>query len=480
VGVLPLLGALAVSLDSPARHGTCDRSRGMVSHGNESGAPSRIRLRRGLDLRIPGAPAGAIEPAASAQRVALLGDDHPGLRPVLAVTAHDRVHLGQTLFTDRRRPEIRWVAPAAGVVRSATLTEARRLHSLVIEVEDGAEREYPRRDEGAIRDLGREGVVQALLEAGLWVALRTRPYGRIPSPAERPHALFVRAIDSEPLSASVAPVVADRPQDFRAGLAALAQLCEAPPFVCVAAGDRPPVDGLGVRVVEFAGPHPAGLVGTHIHHLAPVGEGRTAWYVGYQDVLAVGALLRRGRLDPERVVALGGPAVLRPRCLRTRLGAAIDELVAGELSRGPCRVISGSPLSGRAAAPDEAYLGRYHDQVCALPEPTAHAERRVARWLRAATRWLPPLPRRRRFTTALHGTPGPMLPIERFERVAPLDLHVAALLRALAVGDAERAATLGALELEEEDVALASYVCPGKLDYGPLLRASLDALEAGA
>ncbi len=53
---------------------------------------------------------------------------------------------------------------------------------------------------------------------------------------------------------------------------------------------------------------------------------------------------------------------------------------------------------------------------------------------------------------------------------------MAPLLRALVVGDAQAGARLGCLELAEEDLALVSFLCPGKLDYGALLRALLDAI----
>jgi len=54
------------------------------------------------------------------------------------------------------------------------------------------------------------------------------------------------------------------------------------------------------------------------------------------------------------------------------------------------------------------------------------------------------------------------------------------LLRALITGDVERSEALGCLELDEEDVALCTFVCPGKYEYGPLLRAMLDRIEKEA
>jgi Na+-transporting NADH:ubiquinone oxidoreductase subunit A len=233
--------------------------------------------------------------------------------------------------------------------------------------------------------------------------------------------------------------------------------------------------------VRFEGPHPAGLVGTHIHHLCPVSAARRVWHIGYQDVIAIGALLGTGRNDPERVVALGGPHVLRPRLLRTRLGASTEDLVRGELLPGESRIVSGSALSGRRALHPAAFLGRYHEQVCALPVLPAGSTRRRG-WLvprPGGARRVPPWRRPTSWTAEMHGPRRAMLPLDLFDRVVPLHLPIGLLLRALAAGDVESAERYGALELEEEDLALCSYVCPSKLEYGSLLRRVLGEIEAG-
>jgi Na+-transporting NADH:ubiquinone oxidoreductase subunit A len=265
----------------------------------------------------------------------------------------------------------------------------------------------------------------------------------------------------------------------------LAQLTPGTVYVCKAAGAPVGVPSVErVAVEEFAGPHPAGTPGLHIHRLDPVDHGRTVWHVGYQDVVAIGRLIASGRLDVERVVALAGPGIARPRLLRTRLGASIDELAAGELRPGEQRVLSGSVLDGRVATGEvHGYLGRHHVQVSALPEGR---ERRMFGWI---------APGRDRYslwgvvaghfakggglplTTSTNGGRRAMVPIGGYERVMPLDLMPTFLLRALLTGDIERAEALGCLELDEEDLALCTFVCPGKHEYGPLLRQMLDRIE---
>jgi Na+-transporting NADH:ubiquinone oxidoreductase subunit A len=444
-----------------------------------AGTDVPIRLRRGLDLPIPGAPEQVIHAASRPHTVGFLVDDFPGLRLSVQVQMGDRVRTGQTLFTDRRRPEIRFNAPATGSVVAIERGDTRNLVAVVLEVDDDEYISFAPATEAQLGDASREQIVERLLETGEWVGLRTRPLGRIPDPGAVPDAIFVRAMDSQPLAADAAVVLGERADDLRHGLTALARLTDGPVFVCASPGTRPTLPQESrVRLVEFEGPHPAGLVGTHIHHLLPVSASRRVWYAGYQDVLAIGHVLRTGRLNPERVISLAGPLVRRPRLLRTRLGASSEDLVRDELEPGDCRVISGSVLDGRRAARPGGFLGRYHEQICAIGE---REPPRPRAWLvpgRRHGRRVPAWRGRGSWEAAVRSPSHAMLPLDVFERVVPLRLPISLLLRSLAANDFTAARTYGALELEEEDLALCSYLCPSKLEYGALLRGALHDLEA--
>jgi Na+-transporting NADH:ubiquinone oxidoreductase subunit A len=400
------------------------------------------------------------------------------VRCSLAVQPGDRVRLGQTLFTDLRRPELRFTSPASGIVAEVERAEMRRMVAVVIEVDGDDAVSFPAFGAQSLANLDRQTVTAQLLESGDWVALRTRPFGRIANPGTTPGAIFVRAMDTNPLAADAGVVLRERGDDLDLGLTTLSRLCDGPVFVCTApdAGLAVP-DRERLHLVAFDGPHPAGLVGTHIHQLFPVTDARPVWYAGYQDVLAIGHLFRTGRLDPERVVSLAGPLVRRPRLLRTCVGASTEDLVRDELEPGDCRILSGSILSGRRAAAPGSFLGRYHEQICALP---AREDPRASAWLvpgRLGARRAPPWRRLPGWGGALHGRPQAMLPLDTFERVVPMRIPVALLLRSLAAGDADAARAFGALELEEEDLALCSFLCPSKLDYGSLLREALRDIE---
>ena len=442
-----------------------------------------IRIRRGLDLPIDGAPVQKIEPAAAVRRVALLGPDYLGLRPTMSVSVGDRVRLGQPLFTDKRNEGVIFTAPASGVVSEIVRGAKRLFQALVIDVaaDESDAVTFPA---GAAAGLNRDEVRRRLIESGLWTAFRSRPFSRIPSPGSVPHSIFVTAIDTQPLAAEPELVI-DRYRDaFVAGLTALTALTDGPVFVCTRGDSRVPGQAVPrVRFEQFVGPHPAGLPGTHIHFLDPVHAKKSVWHLSYADVISIGHLITTGRILTERVVSIAGPQVRQPGLFTTRLGASLSELTAGGLGAGENRVVSGSVLSGRQADPPYDYLGRYHLQVSVLAEGR---DRELLGWQRpgwnkfSVTRiyvgsWL--RGKRFRMTTNTNGSARAMVPVGTYERVMPLDMLATPLLRSLITRDTDQAQALGALELDEEDLALCTFVCPGKYEYGEILRDNLQRIE---
>lgn len=457
-------------------------------------APSRTRrvdiprLKKGLDIPITGAPEQRIEDAQPVVSCALIGSDYLGLKPKMEIAEGDRVKLGQPLFRDKRFPEVAFTAPAAGLVRSINRGPRRVLESVVVDIDDSAGAvEFFSCAASDIPGLTRDRVVKTLLESGLWPALRTRPYSKIPDPETEPQALFIQAIESAPLAADPALVIAEAPEDFANGVRLLAKLTGGDTYVCRRTGAAiPEVEADGVVTAGFDGPHPAGLPGTHIHFLHPAAADRVVWTIHYQDVIAVGALFRTGRLPTGRVVALGGPAAKRPRLLRTRVGAALDQIAAGEDAVRPTRLISGDVLTGRAAKEPFTYLGRYHHQITLMPDASP---REILGWLlpgvnkfaTARVHWRHLLGRIGEalpMNTSLNGSARAMIPVGLYEDMIPMDLLPTQLLRAILVMDTEMAQALGVLELDEEDLALCTYICHSKYEYGMALRNCLNKIEA--
>jgi Na+-transporting NADH:ubiquinone oxidoreductase subunit A len=449
------------------------------------------KIRKGLDLPITGEPEQRIENAPQPRHVALVTDDYVGMKPTMLVAAGDDVRRGQALFEDKKTPGVRYTAPASGRVAAIHRGARRALQSVVIQLDSG---ELAGGSDGVSfaaytgknpRELSREQARDLLLESGLWTSLRMRPFSKVADPETSPHSIFVTAMDSNPLAPAVDVVLAGKEAAFERGLQAVARLTDGPVYVCKQAGSavRAPSDGR-FRVEEFQGPHPAGTVGLHIHLLDPVDRHKVVWHVGYQDLIAIGRLFGEGVLDVERVVSLAGPLVRRPRLLRTRRGASTIDLAQGELGEGEARVISGPVFSGRTASGSVfGYLGRYHQQITVLREGR---EREFAGWLSLGfgkystiNTFISKLIPGKKFalTTSANGSHRAMVPIGMYERVFPMDILPTFLLRTLLVGDLEKAEELGVLELDEEDLGLCSFVCPSKVEYGPLLRQVLTIIE---
>lgn len=445
----------------------------------------RIRIRRGLNIPISGAPEQRIDDANPVGWVALVAKDYQGLRPQLMVEVGDRVRLGQPLFSDKSNPGVVFVSPGCGEVVAIHRGERRSLQSVVVRLEGDEEERFASHDRGALTTLDPHEVRELLLASGLWTSFRTRPFGKIPAADASPHSIFVTAIDTNPLSADPHVVVSERAQDFSDGVAVISRLTGGKVYVCQAPGNELDLPKLeSVTPATFEGPHPAGLPGTHIHFLDPVSENKSVWHLSYQDVIAIGSFFTSGRLSMERIVALGGPVIRRPRLIRTRIGASTEDILHDEVEPTDCRVISGSILDGRRAAGRARYLGPYDLQISVLHEDRS---RHFLNWLapginkyssiRAFASALRPRSHQFSLTTSQNGSPRAMIPIGNFEKVMPLDILPAPLLKALIVHDTETARALGCLELDEEDLALCSFVCCSKYEYGSYLRYTLDLIE---
>jgi len=443
-----------------------------------------IKITKGLNLPIAGAPSQQLSEGVAVKRVAVLGEEYVGLRPSMMVKEGDRVLKGQPLFEDKKNPGVCFTAPASGTVSAIYRGERRVLQAVVIEVEGDESIAFPRFAPDDLAHLPRETVEQQLLASGLWTSLRTRPFSKAPAPGSTPAAIFVTAMDTQPLSADPQPIIFSHRDAFNAGLTVLTRLTSGRVHVCQASGGKLGGHPVGqVKFNEFTGPHPAGLAGTHIHFLEPVSLKRQVWHLNYQDVIAIGKLFVEGELWTERVIALGGPQVKTPRLLRTHQGASLDELLAAELCDGENRVISGSVLSGTHAQGPHAFLGRFHLQVSVVQEGR---EKELFGWVMpgkdkfSITRTtLGHFLKHKlfRFTTDTNGGERAMVPIGNYERVMPLDILATPLLRDLLAGDTDSAQALGCLELDEEDLALCTYVCPAKYEYGPVLRDVLTRIE---
>lgn len=444
-----------------------------------------IVIKKGIELPISGAVADdSIHQLPTQALYAVIGDDYLGLRPTMMIAVGDKVREGQALFEDKKNPGVLICSPVSGEIEDIVRGERRRLLAVTIRPDESLEPiRFTQFDEDALAEISAEQVREQLQKSGTWSLLRQRPFDKTPKIDATPQAIFVNTMDSNPLAVNPMLAFADREADYQAGLTVLSKLTAGSVHVVHEPKTKlPQTSAQHVQYHAIDGIHPAGLVGTHIHFIDPVSANKTAWHLNLQDLLAIGHLFRTGYLDNERIISIAGPGVKNPQFVKTRIGVSLTHVLKDNIAEGEQRIISGSIFAGRQTDAETAFLGFYDKQVVVLPEgresiflefmrPGMNSYSRTRAYL---GRFLKkPLP----FTTSMQGSPRPIVPFGIYDEVMPLDILPTLLLKALIIKDTDTAVQLGALELAEEDVALLTYVDPGKHDFGAILRENLEQIE---
>ena len=439
-----------------------------------------IKLKKGLDLPIEGIPTQEISEGPKLSRVALIGDDVVGMKPTMEVKPGDKVKIGDLLYTDKKTEGVRYTSPASGEVVEVNRGAKRAFQSVVIKVEGEDYTSFTSHKGSDASAYSKEEAQALLLESGMWPSLRQRPFSSVAKPSTTPSSIFVTAMDTHPLAAKPSVVISRHEDAFKTGLAILAKFATV--HLCSAVDENIPTVP-EVSESKFSGPHPAGLVGTHIHYIDPVGMKKFVWHTNYQEVIAIGKLIETGKLFTERVVSIAGPAARNPRLLTTTLGADLTELVKEETHEAnEVRTVSGSVFGGRTSVEKFNYLGRFHHQVTLLTEGR---HREFLGWHSPGfdkfsvkpiyvSRFLS---KKFGFSTDTNGSHRSLVPIGSMEKVMPLDILPTQLTRYLCSTNLEMCVSLGVLELDEEDVSLLTFVDPCKNDFAPLLREKLATIE---
>lgn len=443
-------------------------------------------IKKGMDLPISGEPVQEVRQSEPIKHVALVGDDYIGMKPTMFVKQDDWVRTGQPLFSDKKNEGVHFCAPGCGRVVAINRGAKRKFESLVIELSGDESIHFFEPSMESATDMDAARIKDILLESGMWSSFRTRPYGKIPAVDTTPASLFITAMDTSPLAANPRVVISRNQKPYQLALQILRNFLRVPIHYCCETTDLMAAEKLdGVTYYTIKGPHPAGLASTHIHFIDPVHEEKTVWHIDYQEIIALGKLFTTGMLATERIVSLAGSMVLKPGLVNTRIGASLEELCDGELLDGKLRILSGSVLCGRKAEGMVSFLGKYHNQVSVIEDSSG---RSFLNWLSPGSKRFSIIPlftsalqKRLRlpFSTALWGGKRAIYPLGTYEQVMPLDIIATSLLKAISLGDTEKSKDLGCLELIEEDLALCSFVCPGKNEFGQSLRQVLTAIERG-
>jgi Na+-transporting NADH:ubiquinone oxidoreductase subunit A len=436
-----------------------------------------IRLKKGLDIPLKGAAEKSLAGEINSYRFGVKPIDFPGLIPKLEVKPGDQVKAGSALFHDKLHPEIKFTSPVSGTVLSVERGERRKMLEITVDKNGIDFIDFGKADPSA---LTREKIIDRLLASGLWPAVRQRPYHIIAKPGNIPKSVFISGFDTAPLAPDYDFIIKNSQAIlFSTGLKAVSKLTGGK-INLVLNNEKSVLNNTpGVEISYFSGPHPAGNVGVHIHHLDPVNKGEVVWYINLQDVISIGRLFTEGIYKPERIVALTGSEVAHPQYYTMLSGGSLTPMLSGNIKSGNVRCISGNVLTGTKVASD-GYLGYYDSQVTVIPEGDYYE---FFGWAAPGAKkysfhktFLSSLLNRRDYTldTNLHGGERAFVMTGQYEKVVPMDIYPMQLCKAILAGDIDLMENLGIYEVAEEDFALCEFICPSKIEIQSIIRNGLD------
>ncbi|MBE6285250.1 MAG: Na(+)-translocating NADH-quinone reductase subunit A [Bacteroidaceae bacterium] len=442
-----------------------------------------VKISKGLNINLKGAPVAEFTSVAPAKFYALMPSDFTRITPKVVVKPEDKVKAGDPLFFDKENPELQFVSPVSGTVVAVNRGERRRVLSVVVESDGKFESvEYKAKD---ILSLSADEVKADLLKAGLFAFIRQRPYDVIAAPGDTPRAIYVSAFDSKPLAVDFEIALKGNEEDFQTGLDALSRIAPVHLGLCACQKSAALNVAKNVTTTIFKGPHPAGNVGVQINKTAPVNKGEIVWTIGAEEVIFIGRLFNRGKIDFTRTVALVGSEVKNPSYSKMVLGAQISGLINGRLEeKYELRIIDGNVLTGKKTTAD-GYLGAFSNEITVIPEIMGGAE--MLGWIaprfsmlstsRSYFSWLMPS---RKYTVdaRIKGGERHMIMSNEYDKVFPMDIYPEYLIKAIITGNIDKMEQLGVYEVAPEDFALCEFVDSSKLELQRIVREGLDKLRA--
>ena len=443
-------------------------------------------IRRGYDIPIKGEPELSLKEANASNYFSVRPTEFHYVKPKLQVAQGDRVKIGTPLFIDKRQPELSFVSPAAGRVHEIRFGPRRIVESIVIEASPNGE-EYeqgPSFRLGEIATAKKEELKKILLKGGLWPYIRQRPFDIIADPNKEANAIFINCMDTAPLAADPEFSLKGRLTDMKAGLEALRLFAKDMHLVLNGRVQNSIFQDIpNVQVHRFTGPHPSGLVSTHIQHISPLHGNKIIWYLNARDVAAIGSFLLVGQYPTERVVALTGTGLKERAYYKMKGGASLAGLLKYKLAEGEQCIISGNLLTGKEINKEDS-VGFYDDSISVIPQGQ---DRHFLGWMlpglsrpswsRAFVSSLFPW-RRYNMNSSKNGEQRSLVKTGDYEKVLALDLLPSFLIKAILTEDIELMEQLGIYEVAPEDLALCSYICPSKVEFCEIVRSGLDLMLA--
>jgi len=439
-----------------------------------------IKIKRGVDIKLLGKAEQVYANVEWPETFAVKPTDYAGIRAKLAVREGDEVKAGTPVLFNKDREAIKFTSPVSGEVVEVVRGAKRKL--LAVKILADKEIRYEDFGAAAPADLDGESIKSKLQNAGCWPFIKQRPYDIIANPERTPRAIFISGFDSSPLAPDIDFVLHGQEKEFQTGIDALKKLTDGDVHLSLNAESKASnlfTGAKGVKLHYFKGPHPAGNVGTQIHHIDPINKGEVVWTVTPQDLVIIGRLFLTGKYDPTKNIALAGGSVEKPCYVKTLIGASVKNMLAGKLKDGNNRVISGSVLTGEKISED-GYLGFYHNQITVIPEGEKDE---FFGWIapnfnkfsthRTLMSWLQPK-KRYNLDTHMNGEERAFVVTGEFEKVFPFDIYPMQLIKAIMINDIEAMENLGIYEVAEEDFALCEVICTSKIPIQAKVRDGLN------
>jgi Na+-transporting NADH:ubiquinone oxidoreductase subunit A len=444
-----------------------------------------ITIRKGLDIKLIGEAEKVKSGVDFANNFVIKTTDFHGLTPKLVVKIGDKVKAGSVLFFDKNRESIKFTSPVSGEVTDIVRGEKRKILQInITATADVAYEDFGAKDASK---LSGDEVKNHLLTTGLWPLVKMRPLDIIANPSDKPKAIFVSAFDSSPLAPDYDYVLHGENAAFQAGITALSKM--APKVHLTVNGGGAPdstfSNAKDCQINKISGKHPAGNVGTQIHHIDPINKGEVVWTINAQDVAIIGRLFLTGKYDASRIVALTGSEVKAPKYYKMIIGSPVSKLLNGAINDGDVRIISGNVLSGTKISKD-GNLGYYDNQITVIPEGTEPKFMISKGWMepgfgkfstnRSYFSWLMPN-KKYRMDTNLNGEIRNFVVTGEMEKVFPFDIYPMQLIKSVMYNDIDLMEKLGIYEVAPEDFALCEFVCTSKIDIQNVIREGLDVIQ---
>ena len=446
---------------------------------------AHINIRKGHNIRISGSPENEYFSRPKSKTVSIQPNNFRYVKPKLLVKVGDKVDIGSPIFFDKVQPDIKWASPGSGEIKEIILGDRRSVENIIIELneEEKSVLHTPVKYQ-EISSLGKAKVTDQIMEANLWPMIRQRPFNKIADPNDTPMAIFVSGFNSAPLTVNLDFALRYKQSVFQAGLNVLNQLSNGNVHLTfeVDTNCETLTAARNVNLHTVNGPHPSGNVGIQIHHLNPWKPNEVIWVVNAQHVLTIGDLFLKGIYDPSIVATVAGPGVKNPAHIQTRTGASIETFLLDNLNSDDNRIISGDILTGQETNLN-GFLGYYDTTISVVPNSN---EREFLGLLKPGNEqsrysvtnaFISQNKSNFNFTTQQSGSLRPMVPINAWENMLPMDIYPNALYRSILAEDFEEMEGLGLLECDEEDFALCSFVCPSKIDVGSVIRHGLNLMK---